>query len=68
MKAADRLKKMRDISIDELRNQEADAHEQMFRLRFQWQMGQTETLTKMRQLRKDRARMLTVIKEKENAK
>jgi large subunit ribosomal protein L29 len=68
MKAADRLKKMRDISVDELRNQEADAHEQMFRLRFQWQMGQTETLTKMRQLRKDRARMLTVIKEKENAK
>jgi len=43
-------------------------HEQMFRLRFQWQMGQTETLSKMRQLRKDRARMLTVIKQKENGK
>ena len=68
MKAADRLKKMRDTSADELRNQESDAHEQMFRLRFQWQMGQTETLSKMRQLRKDRARMLTVIKEKESAK
>ena len=68
MKAADRLKKMRDISADELRNQESDTHEQMFRLRFQWQMGQTETLSKMRQLRKDRARMLTVIKEKESAK
>jgi large subunit ribosomal protein L29 len=68
VKSADRLKKMRDISLEELRNQEADAHEQMFRLRFQWQMGQTETLTKMRQLRKDRARMMTVIKEKESAK
>jgi len=68
MKSADRVKKMRDASVEELRNQEADMHEQMFRLRFQWQMGQTETLNKMRQLRKDRARTLTVIKEKENAK
>jgi large subunit ribosomal protein L29 len=68
MKGADRLKKMRDLSVEELRNQESDAHEQMFRLRFQWQMGQTETLTKIRQLRKDRARMLTVLREKENAK
>jgi len=68
MKGADRLKKMRDVSVEELRNQETDMHEQMFRLRFQWQMGQTETLSKMRQLRKDRARMLTVIKQKENGK
>ena len=68
MKGADRLKKMRDVSVEELRNQETDLHEQMFRLRFQWQMGQTETLSKMRQLRKDRARMLTVIKQKENGK
>jgi large subunit ribosomal protein L29 len=68
MKGPDRLKKMRDLSVEELRNQESDAHEQMFRLRFQWQMGQTETLTKIRQLRKDRARMLTVLREKENAK
>ena len=68
MKSADRLKKMRDTSLEELRNQEGEINEQMFRLRFQWQMGQTETLNKMRQIRKDRARMLTVIKEKENAK
>ena len=68
MKSADRVKKMRDISVEELKSQETDAHEQLFRLRFQWQMGQTETLSKMRQLRKDRARLLTVIREKENAK
>jgi len=68
MKSADRLSKMRDASIEELRHQEAELNEQMFRLRFQWQMGQTETLNKMRQVRKDRARMLTVIKEKETAR
>ena len=37
----------------------------MFKLRFQWSMGQTETLNKMRQLRKDRARTLTIIREKQ---
>jgi len=68
MKSADRVKKMRDATVEELRSQEADIKEQMFRLRFQWQMGQTETLNKMRQLRKDRARMLTILHQKENEK
>ena len=65
MKSSDRLKKMRDAAPEELRNQEADMKEQMFRLRFQLAMGQTETLNKIRQLRKDRARILTILKEKQ---
>ncbi len=65
MKSADRVKKMRDATVEELRTQEADMKEQMFRLRFQWQMGQTETLNKMRQLRRDRARVMTILNEKE---
>ncbi len=65
MKSADRVKKLRDSGVQELRNQENDIKEQMFRLRFQWSMGQTETLNKMRQLRKDRARMLTILREKQ---
>ena len=68
MKSADRVKKMRDASVDELTNQEAQIKEELFRLRFQWAMGQTETLKKMREIRKDRARLLTVIKEKQTAK
>ena len=68
MKSADRTKKMRDASVDELMNQEAQTKEELFRLRFQWAMGQTETLKKMREIRKDRARLLTVIKEKQTAK
>ena len=67
MKSADRTKKMRDASVDELMNQEAQTKEELFRLRFQWAMGQTETLKKMREIRKDRARLLTVIKEKQTA-
>ena len=54
MKSAERVKKMRDMSADELQRHEAEMNEQMFRLRFQWAMGQTETLKKMRELRKDR--------------
>jgi large subunit ribosomal protein L29 len=68
MKSADRVKKMRDASVDELANQESQIKEELFRLRFQWAMGQTETLKKMREIRKDRARLLTVIKEKQTAK
>jgi large subunit ribosomal protein L16 len=44
--------------------QESDMKEQMFRLRFQWSMGQTETLKKMRELRRDQARMQTILRDK----
>jgi len=64
MKAAERLKKMRDLSDDELKHQENEMKEQMFRLRFQWSMGQTETLKKMRELRKDQARVQTILRDK----
>jgi len=64
MKSAERLKKMRDLSEDELRQQGAELREQMFRLRFQWSMGQTETLKKLRELRKDQARMQTILRDK----
>lgn len=66
MKAKDHVKKIRDMSVDELQRQEKEMVEQLFRMRFQWAMGQTETLNKMRELRKQRARVLTVIQEKES--
>jgi large subunit ribosomal protein L29 len=64
MKTADRTNKFRDMSVDELQRQDTDMSEQMFRLRFQWAMGQTETLKKLREVRKDRARVLTLLREK----
>lgn len=66
MKSADRAKKLRDMSSDELERQQGELNEQMFKLRFQWAMGQTESLKKMRELRKDRARLLTILREKES--
>jgi large subunit ribosomal protein L29 len=68
MKLAERLNKLRDSSPDELRHQETEMKEQMFRLRFQWSMGQTETLKKMRELRRDQARLQTILREKNEKK
>jgi large subunit ribosomal protein L29 len=68
VKTADRTKKLRDMSTEELGRQEGEMDEQMFKLRFQWAMGQTESLKKMRELRKDRARLLTIMREKESEK
>ena len=66
MKDAERIKKLRDMTVDEIERRETEMSEQMFRLRFQWAMGQTETLNKLRELRKDRARLLTIKREKAN--
>jgi large subunit ribosomal protein L29 len=66
VKSGERVKKFRDMNVDELERRETELNEQMFRLRFQWAMGQTETLNKMREVRKDRARLLTIMGEKNN--
>ncbi len=56
--------KIRNTDAADLQRQVQDAQEQLFRLRFQMGMGQMEGLKKYRALRKDRARMLTVLGEK----
>jgi large subunit ribosomal protein L29 len=57
----------KDLDVTELQRQAYDAQEQLFRLRFQMGMGQTEGLKKYRTLKKDRARLLTVLREKQIA-
>lgn len=56
---------MRGIDAADLQRQAQDSQEQLFRFRFQMGMGQLEGLKKYRNLKKDRARMLTVLREKE---
>ena len=55
--------KARGLDAAELAKQLREAPEQMFRLRFQMSMGQTDGVKKLRNLRKERARMLTVLRE-----
>lgn len=68
MKSTDRLNKLKDMSDQELHDRRDEMSEEGFRLRFQWTMGQSEALNKIRGLRRDRARLLTVLRERELAK
>jgi large subunit ribosomal protein L29 len=56
--------KFRALDPAELDKQLREGAEQMFRLRFQMSMGQTDGVKKVRALRRERARILTVLKEK----
>jgi large subunit ribosomal protein L29 len=60
MKAID----LRDLSADELGSKERDLVDQLFRMRIQKSMGQLEAPDKMRTVRRDLARIKTVLRQK----
>jgi large subunit ribosomal protein L29 len=62
---ARRVEKFREMNAGELENQERELSEQVFRLRFQIASGQAEGLKKMREARKDLARVKTLLRETE---
>jgi large subunit ribosomal protein L29 len=57
--------KVRELDSDELRRQAAEIREQSFRIRFQLTMGQTDGLKKLRNIKKDQARILTILRDRE---
>jgi large subunit ribosomal protein L29 len=57
--------KIRNLTDAELAHQQRELNDQLFRLKFQLKMGQTESLNKIRGLRKDVARIKTILREKE---
>jgi large subunit ribosomal protein L29 len=58
-----RVEKLRDLKLEELHLQERELSEQLFRLRFQMSSGQSEGLKKLREARKDLARVKTLLRE-----
>jgi len=62
-----KAEKVRNLTDDELGHQERELNDQLFKLKFQLNMGQTESLKKMRGLRKDIARVKTIARERELA-
>jgi large subunit ribosomal protein L29 len=62
-----KAQKVRDLDTNEIQNHLKDMDEQRFRLQFQKNMGQTDGLKKLRAMRKDKARMLTILRERELA-
>lgn len=62
---ARRLEKFREMNPSELELQQAELAEQIFRLRFQLTTGQSEGLKKLREAKKDLARVKTLLREAE---
>jgi len=56
--------KVREMSDDELRTKERELQEQLFRLRFQKNLGQLDNALKIRETRRDIARVKTVLRQK----
>ena len=58
---------IREMSVDELRSREKDLDDQIFRMRIQKSMGQLEAPARVRGLRKDLAKIKTILREKSAA-
>lgn len=61
MKAAE----VRELSVDELHLKEKELDDELFRLRIQKSMGQLEVPVKVRGVRRDLARIKTILREKQ---
>ena len=55
---------LRELNEDDLRGRERDLNDQLFRLRIQKAMGQLDAPVKVREVRRDLARVKTVLREK----
>ena len=64
MKTAELMTDLRGLSADDLKRRAGDLEEQVFRLRLQKSMGQGEAGNKIRPLRRELARLKTVLSEK----
>ncbi|HWB30279.1 MAG TPA: 50S ribosomal protein L29 [Vicinamibacterales bacterium] len=64
MKVGELLSELRGLSVDELGQRAREIDDQVFRLRLQRSMGQAESGNKIRPLRKELARIQTVLREK----
>jgi large subunit ribosomal protein L29 len=63
-----KVEEIRELGVDELHTREKELDDQLFRLRIQKSMGQLEAPAKVRGIRKDLARVKTILREKQEAK
>ena len=59
-----KISELRDLSMDELQKKEQDLRKELFNLRFQQATGEIENPMRIRAIRKDISRTLTLITEK----
>lgn len=59
-----KARELRDLSTEELAQREGELREQLFKLRFQKSTGQIEDPQRLRVVKRDLARVLTVLRER----
>ena len=64
MKVSEQRTELRGLSTEELQQRAKDLEDQSFRLRIQKSMGQTESANKLRPMRRQLARIQTLLREK----
>ena len=62
-----RAKELRELGVDELQAKVLEGKDELFRLRFQLATGKQDNSARMGQVRKDIARTLTILREREIA-
>jgi large subunit ribosomal protein L29 len=62
-----KTKELRELSADELRHREAELVDQLFKLRFQKSLGQIDNPMKIKVLKRDIARIKTLLNESPKA-
>ena len=63
-----KAEKVREMSAEELLSRERELQEQLFKLRFQKSIGQLDNALKLRETRRDIARVKTILREKQVAR
>ena len=62
-----KVEEIRELSVDVLHDRDKELDDQLFRLRIQKSMGQLEAPAKVRDVRRDLARIKTILREKQAA-
>ncbi len=63
-----KAREFRDLSEEELKNKEEEVKDQLFKLKFQHAIGQLENAMKLKNLKRDIARIKTILREKSEGK
>jgi large subunit ribosomal protein L29 len=62
-----KIDEIRELGADELKGKEKELQEQLFRLRLQKSIGQLDNALKIRETRRDIARVKTVLRQKQGS-
>ncbi|MCK4557658.1 MAG: 50S ribosomal protein L29 [Candidatus Aminicenantes bacterium] len=63
-----KARELRDLSEEELRSKEEETKDKLFKLKFQHALGQLENAMKLKNLKRDIARIKTILREKSEGK